>query len=168
VIDFDRPDEYRHLANADDVFCCLGTTIKKAGSRDAFYKVDFTYAWTVADASRANGADQLLIVSALGANVRASAFYSRVKGELETAVATLAFRAVHIFRPSLLVGHRDESRPAERLAVLVSSPLSFMLVGPLKRYRPIDASAVAACMVRTAQQGLSGVHIFESEQIQSC
>jgi uncharacterized protein YbjT (DUF2867 family) len=168
VIDFDRPDRYRHLVAADDIFCCLGTTIRKAGSRDAFYKVDFTYTHTVAEAAQANGAEQLLLVSALGANVRAAAFYSRVKGEIEKAVAALPFRAVHMFRPSLLVGDRDEFRPAERLAVLLAAPLSVALVGRLRRYRPIEASVVAACMVRTAKRGLAGRHVYESEQIQTC
>jgi uncharacterized protein YbjT (DUF2867 family) len=168
VVDFDKPDTYQHLAGADDVFCCLGTTIKKAGSRDDFYKVDFTYPVAIAEAARANGAEQLLIVTALGANPRAAAFYSRVKGDLENAVSRMAFRALHIFRPSLLVGHREEFRPAERVALLISVPLAFVLVGPLRRYRPIEASAVAACMVKTAKRGLAGTHVFESQQIQSC
>jgi uncharacterized protein YbjT (DUF2867 family) len=168
VIDFDRPDEYQHLAGADDLFCCLGTTIKKAGSREAFYKVDVTYPLAIAQAALANGAQQLLIVSALGANPRAAAFYNRVKGDVEMAVSKLRFRAVHIFRPSLLVGHREEFRPAERLAQLLAAPLSVALVGPLRRYRPIDASAVAVCMVKIANQGLEGIHVYESEQIQSC
>jgi uncharacterized protein YbjT (DUF2867 family) len=168
IIDFDRPDEYRRLVAADDIFCCLGTTIRKARSRDAFYRVDFTYTFTVAEAAQANGAGQLLLVSALGASVRAAAFYSRVKGEIEAAVARVPFRAVHIFRPSLLVGARDEFRPAERLAVLLAAPLSLALVGPLRRYRPVEARVVAACMVRSAKRSLSGRHVYESEQIQSC
>jgi uncharacterized protein YbjT (DUF2867 family) len=165
VVDFDRLDEYRHLAGADDVFCCLGTTIRKAGSRAAFQKVDFTYPISIAEAALANGARQFLIVSALGASSKARAFYSRVKGDVENAVAQLPFQAVHIFRPSLLVGHREEVRPAERLALLVAVPLSFALVGRLRRYRPIDAAAVARWMVRTAKQDLGGVHVFESEQM---
>lgn len=168
VIDFDEPGDVGPRARGQDVFCCLGTTIRKAGSREAFYKVDFTYPVSIAEAALANAAEQFLIVSATGAGVRARAFYSRVKGEVEAAVARMPFRAVHIFRPSLLVGDRDEFRLGERLALALSAPMSFLLKGRLRRYAPIEAATVASCMVRTARQALSGVRVFESEMIAAC
>ena len=168
VIDFDAPAEWAALARADDVFCCLGTTIKKAGTQDAFRRVDFSYSMAVAAAAQGNGAQQFLLVSALGASVRAPAFYSRVKGELEAAVAKLGFAAVHIFRPSLLVGEREEKRTAEHIGLIVGRALSVVLIGPLARYRPIHGSTVAACMIATAKKQRSGMHIYESEQIAAC
>jgi uncharacterized protein YbjT (DUF2867 family) len=168
VVDYENSSEFQRFVHGHDVFCCLGTTIKKAGSQEAFRRVDFTYPTEIARAASLNGAEQFLIISALGASPHASAFYSRVKGDVEAAVSALRFRAVHIFRPSLLLGDRREFRLAERAAILAVKPLSFMLAGPLKRYRPIQANAVAACMVRTAKRRLTGVHIFESDQIQEC
>jgi len=165
VVDFDRQEEIGRAAAGDDVFCCLGTTIRTAGSQAAFRRVDFEYPVAVASAAAAAGARQLLIVSALGANPGAATFYSRVKGEVERAVAALRFRGVCIFRPSLLLGKREEFRLLERAALLVAAPLSLVLQGPLRRYRPIAASTVGAFMVRTAHRDLTGVHVFESEQI---
>jgi uncharacterized protein YbjT (DUF2867 family) len=168
VVDFDRPSDYAALAGGQDVFCCLGTTIAKAGSREAFYRVDFGYPVAIAEAALANGAEQFLIVSALGADASARAFYSRVKGEVEAAISKMPFRAVHVFRPSLLKGQRSEVRVAERMALAVAVPMTFLLVGPLRRFRPIAASVVAACMVATAKQARPGVHVFESDAISSC
>jgi uncharacterized protein YbjT (DUF2867 family) len=168
IIDFDQPAQWAALAVADDVFCCLGTTIKKAGTQDAFRKVDYTYSMAVATAARANGARNFLLVSALGAHPRALAFYSRVKGELELAVSNLGYPAVNIFRPSLLVGEREEARAAEHVGLIVGKMLSVILVGPLRRYRPIRGDVVAACMIATAKRERPGRHVFESEQIAAC
>lgn len=168
VVDFDHGDSYRDAVLADDVFCCLGTTIAKAGSQQAFRKVDFGYPVAIAKAAVAQGARQFLMVSAVGARSNAAAFYSRVKGEVEDAVRALPFHAVCLFRPSLLVGPRHESRPAERAAIVTARALSFAMVGGLRRFRPIDARTVAICMVTIAKRQLAGVHVFESEQIASC
>jgi uncharacterized protein YbjT (DUF2867 family) len=165
VIDFDRPDSFRQLAGGDDVFCCLGTTIRKAGSRAAFRRVDFAYPLSIAEAALGQGARQFLMVTALGASPGAAAFYSRVKGEVEQAVARLAYRSVHVFRPSLLVGERAEFRLVERLATVALAPLSVVLVGPLRRYRPVRADVVAACMIATAKRDIAGVHTHESDRI---
>jgi uncharacterized protein YbjT (DUF2867 family) len=165
VMDFDEPASYRRLAVGNDVFCCLGTTIRTAGSQQAFSKVDFSYPVAVAEAALANGAEQFLIVSALGANPNARAFYSRVKGAVERAVTGMPFKAVHVFRPSLLVGNRAEFRLAERVAISTLTPLSFLFAGPLRRYRPIQASVVGERMVTVAKMQLTGVHVYESEQI---
>lgn len=165
VIDFTRPAGFGKLMAADDVFCCLGTTIRTAGSPDAFRRVDFGVPVAVAEAAVGQGARQFLVVSAVGASTRAPAFYSRVKGEMEETVARLPFRGVHIFRPSLLLGHREEFRPAERVAILALAPISLALVGPLRRYRPIAASTVAAGMVETAKRDAAGVHVHEFDSI---
>ena len=135
LVSFDRLAEHAAWLAADDVYCCLGTTIKKAGSQEAFRKVDFTYAYEAAQLAVANGAEQFLLVSSLGADANSSVFYSRVKGELELAVSALPFTAVSIFQPSLLLGERAEFRLGERLAEPFAKALSFLLLGPLKKYR---------------------------------
>ena len=112
-----------------------------------------------------HGATQLLVVSALGADAGSRIFYNRTKGEMERAVAALGYEAVQILRPSLLLGERDVDRPKEKAAGLVSKPLRPFLAGPLRKYRPIRADAVAAAMVTAAQQRRPGVHIFESDEL---
>ena len=101
----------------DDAFCALGTTIKTAGSRAAFRRVDFGYVVAFARAARAVGARRFMLVSAIGASARSRIFYLRVKGETEEAVAALGYPALHIFRPGLLLGQRAESRPREALGM---------------------------------------------------
>ena len=164
-IDFERPEEFAHLIKAGDVFCCLGTTIKRAGSRAAFRRVDFHYPTTLAALAAQNGAEQFLLVSALGANIRSNIFYNRVKGELEAAVAGLPFRGVQIFRPSLLLGRREEFRAGERLAEKTLKLFSFLLRGALRQYRPVLARAVAMAMLKIAKEDRAGLHFYESDQI---
>lgn len=162
VIDFDRVEEYRELISARQVICALGTTIKKAGSQENFYKVDFTYAYELAHIARENGAEHLLLVSSSGADPRSRIFYSRVKGELEEAVKTLGYPALSIFRPSLLLGERRESRPGEDIAKFLSGLFGFAIPA---RYKPVHARSVAAAIVRVARENRPGVRILESEQI---
>lgn len=165
VVDYDRLD--RTLPRADDVFCCLGTTMKRAGSAEAFRKVDFTYVERLARLAWQHRAKQFLLVSAVGANPRARVFYNRVKGDIEDAVRKVAFDAVHIFRPSLLLGQRQERRPAEWLAMVAGHVLGVAFVGPLARYRPIRARTVAKAMIRAATQAAKGVHVYESARIRA-
>lgn len=159
--DFDHPNGL--LIQADDIFCCLGTTMAKAGSKEAFRKVDYQYPMDVARLGLANGARQFLIVTAMGADLNSRFFYNRVKGEVERDLASLNYPALLIFRPSLLLGNRAESRLGERLAA------GFMRVAkPLipAKYRGIEGAKVANAMFTTAQQGLSGKHVFESDVLQ--
>ena len=151
----------------NDVFCCLGTTIKKAGSQKAFYEVDFVYPAEIAKLSRANGAEQFLLISALGANPRSAIFYNRVKGEVEEAIARYGFKGFYIFRPSLLLGKRQESRPAEKFGEKLFQWFSFVFTGVLQKYKPIESRAVAFAMVKVAQEQPFGKRIIESRQIQS-
>jgi uncharacterized protein YbjT (DUF2867 family) len=167
VVDFDRLAEFGDIPRVDDVFCCLGTTMRQAGSEEAFRRVDFTYVYELARLASRHRAGQFLLVSALGANRQSRVFYNRVKGEVEEAVRKLPFDGVHIFRPSLLLGDRRESRPGERLAILAGRALGFVFVGPLGRYRPIAARAVAAAMVRIAKEAARGVHVYESDRIRA-
>lgn len=167
VVDFDRLAELGDVPRIDDVFCCLGTTMKQAGSEEAFRRVDFTYVYELARLASRHRPGQFLLVSALGANRQSRVFYNRVKGEVEEAIRKLPFDGVHIFRPSLLLSDRRESRPGERLAILAGRALGFVFVGPLGRYRPIAARAVAATMVRIAKEAARGVHVYESDRIRA-
>jgi uncharacterized protein YbjT (DUF2867 family) len=143
----------------DDVFCCLGTTLTDAGSRAAFEDVDYRMVVDLARAARRAGAQQFLVVSAVGASRHALAFYSRVKGRMESAVSALDYPAVHILRPSLLLGERTQPRPAEAAAQKLMPRISPLLRGPLARYRAVAGSDVAEAMQRLALRGSPGVHV---------
>lgn len=144
---------------ADDAYCCLGTTLKIAGSRAAFEKVDYQMVVDFATAARATGAKQFLVISAIGASAVSPSFYSRVKGRMEAAVSALDFEAVHILQPSLLLGPRSDRRPAEDLAQKLSPALMPLFFGPLKKYRPIRAEDVSDSMLKLALDGRRGVHV---------
>lgn len=167
VADFDRLEEGTAALGVDDVFCCLGTTIKKAGSRAAFRKVDHDYVTTLARLTRATGARRFLLISSIGADPGASNFYLRVKGAAEEAVAACGFPELHVFRPSLLTGPRQERRPGERAAIFASRFLSPLLVGGLRQYRPIDVRILAAAMVAAAKSGSAGRTVYTFDEILS-
>ena len=162
LVDFDRIDALQ-WPHSDILFCCLGTTIKTAGSQDAFRKVDFDYVIQSARAALQAGTRTLVVVSALGANADSPVFYNRVKGEMETAVSTLGFDRLVIVRPSLLAGERSERRPGEHLALNVLKIVGWLV--PLK-YRPVAATTVARAMIRLAKDNLPGKRIIESDQLQ--
>ncbi len=164
IVDFAALPPFELLEGAD-VYCALGTTIKKAGSQKAFREIDFGYSLALARRAREAGAARFLLVSSVGATSRSGAFYLRVKGELEEAVEALGFEAVHIFRPSLILGERPERRVAERLAMALAWPLQFAWIGSLRRYRPIHASQVAAAMIAAAGSGATGEWIHEYDDI---
>jgi uncharacterized protein YbjT (DUF2867 family) len=162
IIDFERPDDWRDQVAADQTFCALGTTIRKAGSRDAFRRVDFEYPLTVARAALRGGCRHFLLVSAMGADPNSRAFYNRVKGQLEAAILGLGFDRVSIFRPSLLLGDRREFRPGEAVGQVLGRWLRFAIPD---RYRPIHARTVAAAMVRVAVEDPPGNRTLASDVI---
>lgn len=169
VVDFDRPETYRKFAKVDDVFCTLGTTIKKAGSQEEFYKVDFIYAITVAREAALKGAARLFIVTALGANAKSRIFYNRVKGEVEEASRLLPFKSIHVFRPSLLLGERGEVRTAEKIGSALARALTPLMAGPLRAWRAVEAQAVAWAMLHAAVSVSVSDHpggVIESREIQ--
>jgi len=144
---------------ADDVFCCLGTTLKIAGSRAAFERVDYHLVLDIARAALAQGARQFLVVSAAGAAHKSPSFYSRVKARMEQAVLDLGYPTTHILRPSLLLAKRADSRPAEWLGQQIAPVLSPLLMGSLAIYKPVRAEDVAAAMRTLALRHLSGGHV---------
>lgn len=150
VIDFDNILDGSSDLACDDVFCCLGTTIKQAGSQANFRKVDFDYCLALAKLGLQSGAEHFLLISAVGTSAKSRIFYSRVKGELEQAVEILAYDRCSIFQPSFLVGERDKVRRAESLGIKFALKLSTLLVGPFANYAAIRADDLAAAMVSAA------------------
>lgn len=149
---------------ADDVFCCLGTTIKKAKSKENFRAVDYDAPVLLGKITKENGAQKYLLVSSLGANKSSGIFYNQVKGEVEEAIAALAFASVHIQRPSLLLGPRKEERSGEDAAKLFFKVFGFLVP---KKYKGIESIKVARAMIAFAQQNQTGVIVHESDELQS-
>ena len=160
VIDFRRPEEWRSRLCVDAIVCALGTTIRKAGSRERFREVDYDLPLGIATLGREAGARHFLLVSALGADPRSRVFYSRTKGLVEEAVRALGYPSLTLVRPSLLLGDRGELRLAEELG----KRLSF-LAPP--RYKPVTATSVAAALLACALSPAPGVRIVESAEIPS-
>lgn len=165
-IDFDSIESLRTDFPIDDVFCALGTTIKTAGSQDAFYKVDFTYVVNLGKWCEKNQVKRFLVVSAMGANAKSGIFYNRVKGEMETVVSQLNIKQKQIFRPSLLMGNRTEKRGGEKFAQIIMNGLGFLFVGSLLKYKGIHADRVAHAMIEAAKADVNGFKIFDSGEMQ--
>jgi uncharacterized protein YbjT (DUF2867 family) len=163
-VDFDNLESHAKELAADDVFCCLGTTMKKAGSKGAFRTVDYHYPVQLAKICKANGARQFLMVSALGANHNSSIFYNKVKGEAEDAISSVGYRSVHLLRPSLLLGPRKETRFGEDAAKIFFKIFSFLVP---KKYKGIEAATVARAMISLAAREEAGIFFHESFQLQT-
>lgn len=163
VPDFTKLDDYASQMECDIVFCCLGTTIKKAGTKDKFFEVDYTYPHKLAQIALKQGAKAYFLVSALGADKGSLFYYNRVKGEIETAIRGMGYWSVHIFRPSLLLGKRQEKRLGEDTAQLLHRLIWWLI--PLK-YRGIKAEAVAKAMLHYAQSLMKGNYVHSSGDMQ--
>ena len=149
VVDFENLQDYQGYFGCDHIYLCLGTTIKKAGSKSAFRKVDFEYVHIAAQLAKSQRAGSFVWISSVGANAKSTNFYLRVKGELENAILNMSgLHNASAVRPSLLLGEREEMRPAEKLGSILSPFLSVLLVGGLSKYKPVQAADVAAQMIR--------------------
>jgi uncharacterized protein YbjT (DUF2867 family) len=164
IVNFDELGSVEFPPGAD-VFCALGTTIRKAGSQAAFRKVDLEYPVALAKRAHQLQARQFLVVSSVGANPRSSNFYLRTKGEMEETVGAIPFAAVHIFRPSFLLGARTEKRPGEAIGAVLGQRLRLLFLGGLRRYRPVEGDTVAAAMVAAALGPANGVNIHHFDSI---
>lgn len=165
IIDFEKIETWKDQLIGDELYSALGTTIKKAGSKDAQYKIDYTYQYEVAKAASQNGVAKYLLVSSAGANYKSGNFYLRMKGKLDEAVQQLSFNQVIIFRPSILVGERSEKRLGESLGITIAGTIT-KIIPALKKYRPIEASRVAEAMIKSAKQEVSEkIKILESDEI---
>ncbi|MEW9799385.1 NAD(P)H-binding protein [Alteromonas sp. CYL-A6] len=148
VIDFDALQDYQGYFSVNHVYCCLGTTMKKAGSKAAFRRVDFEYIHVAAQLTRAQRCDSFVWISSVGADAKSSNYYLRVKGELENAIMRMPqLDYASAVRPSLLLGERDERRPLEQWGQRLAPLFKRLMVGALSKYRPVRAEDVAAKMI---------------------
>lgn len=167
VTDFDKLDHYSKHFAVDDVYCCLGTTIKKAGSQDAFKKVDYEYPLKMAELAKSQQVKNFLIITALGADADSKVFYSRTKGQLQVRLKKIGLTALHIFQPSLLLGERQEFRLGEKAATVLSPAISKLLKGKMKKYKPVEARDVALVMYEVAQIERTGNYTYPSDRIET-
>lgn len=164
--DWDKLDQYGDAFNGVDcVFSCLGTTIRKAGSQQQFRRVDLEYVLAGAQLAKLGQVRHFLAISSVGANPKARTFYSRVKGEMEEELCKLQLPALHIFRPSLLLGKRDERRFGEAVGSVLMSNLDFIFKGRLAHYRAVPAAKVAKAMINISLTNTRGNHIYPNEVI---
>ena len=164
VADINTLGQFNASFRVDDVFCCLGTTMRKAKTKEGFRRVDFDFPVAMAKIAKQQGARQFLLVSSLGANKSSSIFYNRVKGETEEAIAAVGFESYHIFRPSLLLGHRTEHRAGEDAAKWLYNALGVLIPG---KYRAIESAKVARAMLELAANERKGNHVHESGALQN-
>ena len=166
IINFDELDKFELDQKIDHVFCTLGTTIKKAKTKENFRKVDFDYVLALGKKAKEWNAEKFLMVSSLGANAKSAIFYNLVKGEIENALQKLELIHLFIFRPSLLLGNREEQRTGEKTAINVYKVIAPLFFGPFKKYKGIEARQVAKGMMITALQNETSFKTFESDEIQ--
>lgn len=150
------------LLKGDDLFCCLGTTIKTAGSKEAFRKVDLDYVVNVAKASKGNGINHFAVISAMGANKNSTVFYNQIKGEMEEAIKAIGFDSTYVIRPSLLLGNRKEFRFGELIGKFFMITLSFLIP---KKYRAIYDVQVAISMIHFMSHTEHGYFIKENDEL---
>ncbi|HBV88599.1 MAG TPA: oxidoreductase [Desulfosporosinus sp.] len=165
LIEFNNLPYYKEFFEVNDVFCCLGTTIKKAKSQAAFKKVDVEYPLELAKLAKEMKVEKFLVISSMGANPKSPVFYSRMKGLLEEELKMISIKSLHIFRPSLLLGDRKEFRIGESISAYLTKGISFIFIGPLKKYKPIDAKRVAKGMYKAAQSRSEGIFTYLSNEI---
>jgi len=166
ITDFDKLDEIRDKLYGNDVFCCLGSTMKKAGSKANFHKMDCDYPLKLAHITRENNADKFLLISSLGANKDSNIFYSKVKGEVEHKISKIDFDTIHILRPSLILGKRKAQRFGEQLGKILLIILWPFFIGSLKKYKPIKATKIAAAMLQLTKSDEKGIFFHQSDQLQ--
>lgn len=147
LLDADHLETVGEKISADVLFCCLGTTIKKAKTREAFKKVDFELVLKIAEYAEKNKIPQLMIISSIGANPESNNFYLQTKGLMETELRKIYSGNLKFLRPSLLTGPREEFRLGEKFGIILMKALSPFFIGKLKRYKPIPAEKVASAMI---------------------
>ncbi len=165
-VDFTRLESQDERIKGHDLFIAFGTTLSTAGSKEKFKEIDYDYPLKIIQSAYANAVQQVILVSAVGASEDALFFYSRVKGVLEKALQSFNFWGIHIFRPSLLLGERNENRFGENIAQVLGRGLNFITGGLVYKYKPVEAEYLARAMVNAAQKmDGGGVHIYPSSRI---
>ena len=162
IKDFDKLEDHKELFNVEHIYCCLGTTMKQAGSKEMFKKIDLDYPLKMAELSKDQpNFESYHIVTAVGSDPESALFYNEVKGEVEQKLKEMDIRALKIYQPSLLLGYRDHFRLWEELAKIFTSILAFFVVGSRRtRYWSIHGKDVAKCMFIVAKQNREGLEVF--------
>ncbi len=158
VVDFDQPDTWKKFVTGDVLYSAMGTTLKAAGSKDAQYKIDYTYQYQAAKAAVAHNVPVYVLVSAAGADPASKIFYSRMKGELERDIKKLPFETIHIIRPGMLGSGRKEVRGGEQIGIGVMKAIS--LIPGLGSLKPIDGKEVAQAMINATFKPVQGIHNY--------
>jgi uncharacterized protein YbjT (DUF2867 family) len=167
LVNFDDHESFKlALDGCEVVFCAVGTTQKKVkGNQAAYRKVDYDIPVNAARFCAETGGKHFLLVSSVGANSQSGNFYLKLKGEVENAVIRQPLECISIFRPSMLLGDRQESRPAEKVGQVVMKTFSFLLWGKRSKYKPIEARDVASAMVNAAKTHHDGIFLHEYNRI---
>ena len=164
--DFDKMDEVADKLNANDIYCALGTTLKRAGSKEKFLKIDVEYPIKLAKITSEQPLfEQFLMVTSHGANAESPLFYNQVKGEVEDELIKMNLKALKIFQPSLLLGYRDDFRIWEEVAKFFSAVLSFFMIGTRTRLWTIRGTEVASAMYSIARRRDPGVEKFQPRKM---
>jgi len=166
IINFKNFQDYTPLFEADEVFCCLGTTMKQAGSKEAFYFVDHDLPVQAAKMAQLF-AKKFFLVSSIGANAWSWNYYLKVKGETERDILQTTLDSIYILRPSMLLGKRKEQRTGEEIGKTLLKIFKPLMIGGLRKYRGIEASTVARAMILLAERNEKGKFIFESHDIEN-
>jgi uncharacterized protein YbjT (DUF2867 family) len=167
LVNFDEPESVKlAIDGSDAVFCAVGTTQKKVkGDKAAYRRIDYDIPVNAARFCAETQCPSFLLVSSVGADSESNNFYLKLKGEVENAVQQFPIRSISLFQPSILLGHRQESRPGEKIGQAVMSFFSFMMLGQLEKYRPIEAVNVAKAMIEAANRNEAGVSTYKFEDI---
>lgn len=167
ICNFERLEDVQDYFAVDDLYCCLGTTIKKAKTKEAMYKVDVEYPIAIARMAKEKGAKHFLIISSMNANSNSFLSYPKMKGQLEERLKRISFDSFSILRPSLLLGDRKEFRLGENLAIQVVQGLSRLSGRPPNSRMAIEARIVALAMYQIAQKNKKGITIYSAKQIEA-
>jgi len=162
---FEELEANRNSLQGDILFSCLGTTKSKTPDPNEYYKIDHDYPVLGSKIALENGAQYIHLVSSMGADSSLSNSYLKMKGEIEDDISKLAFQGIHFYRPSLIIGKRAESRPLEKISMLIFNIINPLLLGSLKNYRSIKATDIAKAMLSQAKKEIKGIHVYQSNNI---
>jgi len=163
--DFSKLSKIEHQIKGDCLFVCIGSTMAKAGSKEAFTMVDYTIPTQFAKIALKNAVSSCIVVSSLGADANSSNFYLQTKGKMEKTIVALGFKNTIFMRPSMLFGERTEFRMGELIGKFFMKILGPLFLGPLKKYKGIEVSTVAQAMLLESLKPFNGIKVYESNQI---
>lgn len=159
-------EQFKNDFTGDEVYCCIGTTAKKTPDKSLYRDIDYGIPVAAAKLAKANGINTFLVISAMGANKKSSVFYNRTKGEMEQEVLNQAIPRTSILRPSLIGGERNEQRLLEKIGLVVFKVIQPLFIGPLKKYRIINADSIAQAMLNLANATSNTDVIITSDDIE--